>query len=102
MPVVVKIVTVEIPVRDLERAVQWYRRALDLEQTWTDGRAAMLRLGPDSSGASISLYLVETNDARRLAFASTQTGVVHSVLDFLTPDLAGLHTRLRAMKAHVD
>src|SRR5438067_1827342 len=79
---ILKIVTLEIPVRDLDRAVAWYQRALGLEVAATNGRSVMLRMPPGESGESgpINLFLVETNDARRLGFCSTGTGIVHNVI----------------------
>ena len=92
-----RLVTIEVPVLDLERAVAWYQRALGLKKEWSDGRRAMLRIPGGQS-----LFLVETNDARRLAFSCTSTGIVHSVIDFLVADLAAFHAHFRSLKTGVE
>lgn len=85
---------VEVPVGDLGRAISWYREALGLACTWSDAGHAML------ASASMSILLVETNDGIRLGF--TRNGLRHSVVDFRTDDLEGLHRRLVGLGCDVD
>jgi catechol 2,3-dioxygenase-like lactoylglutathione lyase family enzyme len=94
-----KVVTIEVPVRDLERAVAWYRSVLGFEQVSSEGFSALLR---PPGGQGPRLFLVETLDGRRLAFSSTRTGVVHSTIVFYTADLQAFHDRLVALRVHAD
>ena len=92
-----RIATVELPVSDLDRAVNWYQQMLGLRCTWRDDGAAML-----SFGVGTGVFLVKTEDPRRIAFTCTGTGVRHSVVDFLTRNLVGFHRALRDAGADVD
>ena len=85
---------VEVPVADLDRAIAWYQSALRLQCTWSDAGHAML------TSASISILLVETKDGIRLGF--TRNGLRHSVVDFRTDDLEGLHAHLAGLGCDVD
>jgi catechol 2,3-dioxygenase-like lactoylglutathione lyase family enzyme len=98
----VQISTIEIPVADLKRAVAWYGTALGLQCTWSDEHHAMLSGSTDATGPGAQILLVETNDPGRLVFQNSWNGVHHSVLDFRTADLEGLHAHLRAQVARVD
>ena len=66
-----------------------------------DGEAAMLYLDGGERMGVPNLYLVETEDDRRLRFTNTRTGITHSVIDFYTPQqddmLADLRSRVLAM-----
>lgn len=86
------VVTVELPVSDLERSVDWYEGVLGFRCTWKGETSAMLA-APE--GVSLRLFLVRTEDPRRLAFRNTGTGVEHGVVDFRTRDLAGCHRALK-------
>ncbi|MEN6480926.1 MAG: VOC family protein [Anaerolineaceae bacterium] len=44
-PLFVRIETVYLPVRNLDRAVQWYRDTMQLEILWKNETAASLKLG---------------------------------------------------------
>lgn len=96
----VRINTVEIPVADLARAVEWYERCLGFVAEWSDEHHAMLvaREGDESA----RILLVETDDHTRLAFRSTKTSVTHSVVDFVSDDLDALHAHLRSCGANAD
>ena len=104
--------TIEIPVRSLARAASWYEAALGYVSEWSDDHHAMLvppAPADDSQsqsrgvGVGVRLLLVETEDqAARLAFTSSHTGITHSVLDFETTDLTALHERLTTLGEPVD
>lgn len=86
--------TVEIPVAELARAVDWYARALGWRAEWSDERNALLA-APTAGG--VRLLLVQTDDPRRLAFHAGGGELEHSVLDFSTGDLDGLHRHLSTL-----
>ncbi|MFA6313804.1 MAG: VOC family protein [Sterolibacterium sp.] len=87
--------SVEIPVSSLERAVHWYRQALGYSCTWSDRHHAMLANEDDKSATKI--LLVATDDPTRLGFPSTNTGVMHGVVDFQTDDLERAHAHLASL-----
>lgn len=89
-----RIGTLEIPVANLLRAIDWYARAFGLECAWSDEAHAVLQW-PQGDGPS--LLLVATDDAPRLRFKSTHTGLDHAVVDFETDDLESFHAHLGAM-----
>lgn len=94
-PITITLSSVEIPVFDLERAVRWYEQALGYSCTWSDQNHAMLVNEGNASSAKI--LLVETNDTLRLAFRSTNTGIVHSAIDFEADDLEMAHAHLAGL-----
>ena len=98
MPQITKIATVEIPVSDLERSIQWYTEVLKLKLNYKGEKAAMLLF---NTKGSPTIFLVETNEKRRLSFLNTNTGVTHSVIDFYTPDLKGFYEYLKERSVEV-
>jgi hypothetical protein len=100
------IATVEVPVADLGRALAWYQSTLGLACTWSDEHHAMLggatAAGNENQSAVANILLVETSDPSRLGFCNTANGLQHSVLDFRTPDLEGLHRHLLLQGTRVD
>lgn len=91
-PLITKVATIEIPVSQLERSVEWYTRILPLRVHHKDTTTAMLSF--EKPGAP-SIFLVETNEVQPLAFQNTNNGVTHSVIDFYTPDLEQCHQYLK-------
>lgn len=89
---ILSIKTIEIPVSKLERATLWYSQALGFSCEWSDRHHAMLVHNSNSSSPRV--LLVETNDPTRLLFNSTNTNVMHSVIDFETDNLEDAHTHL--------
>jgi predicted enzyme related to lactoylglutathione lyase len=102
----VRISGVEIPVADLRRALAWYQSALGLSHTWSDEHHAMLTEAPEANheakSTGISILLVQTSDSSRLGFHNPGNGLYHSVLDFRTDDLEGLHQHLLLQGVRVD
>ena len=100
---VARITTIEVPVADLGRAIAWYERHLGLRLAWRGEHEAAV--APPHAGADApapSLFLVETEDDARLGFRNTRRGYLQSVVDFYTPDLAGLHARLEGAGVDVN
>lgn len=89
---VITVSSVEIPVADLKRAIGWYEQALGYSCAWSDRHHAMLV--SENKASSVNIFLVETNDAMRLEFHSTNTKVTHSAIDFKTDDLEKAHEHL--------
>jgi catechol-2,3-dioxygenase len=89
---IITLSSVEIPVSDLKRAIGWYEQALGYSCTWADQHHAMLV--NENNASSTKIFLVETNDALRLEFRSTHTGIMHSAIDFETDDLEKAHAHL--------
>jgi catechol 2,3-dioxygenase-like lactoylglutathione lyase family enzyme len=93
-----KITTVEVPVADLSRALDWYVQKLGLEISWRGEHEATVSL---PEGAA-HLFLVQTDDLQRLAFHNSRHGYTQSIVDFYTPDLVGLHAHLREQGIEVN
>ena len=93
--IVPRIATIELPVSDLRRAVDWYGEMLGakLQGEWNDDwTAAMLHFQGGSGAIGVpSIYLVKTDDKRRLTFKNTRHGYVQSVIDLYTHDLRGYY-----------
>jgi len=101
----IRLSTVEIPVENLDRAASWYRRVLDMNQTWSDDGHALLEPSQKAGkflDLGVKVLLVLTAAAERLAIRNSRTGVVHGVLDVETDDLAGLHALLRSRGVALD
>lgn len=92
-----KLATIELPVRDLARAVSWYQRALGCHLKWSDESHALL-----GASSGVDFLLVCTSEAGQLSFRSSVTGVHHGVVDFRTSDLEALHAHLRAAGGEVE
>jgi len=98
IPQITKIATVEIPVSNLERSIQWYTDVLKLKLNYKGEKEAMLLF---HTKGSPTIFLVETNENRRLSFLNTNTGITHSVIDFYTPDLKGFYEYLKEKSVEV-
>ncbi len=93
----VTVATVEIPVSDLRRAVNWYVETLGFEEEWADDHHALV--GADYDGTKLLLVVA---DGARLGFTCPATGLRHGGVDLRTDDLDALHARLTALGGPVD
>ncbi|ERI09265.1 VOC family protein [Aneurinibacillus aneurinilyticus] len=85
------ITSVEVPVSNLDKALSWYTEILQFQVMWRDEQSAFIAL----PGEGTRLFLVQTNDEKRLEFTNTNTGVVHSVIDFYVENLPAFHAFLK-------
>lgn len=92
------IATIEIPVSDLEQAISFYVDILGVEVQFKGENTAMLTF--KASGIP-SIFLVETEASDRLSFSNSHNNVVHSVIDFYTPNLIELYDWLKEKKVEV-
>lgn len=96
--------TIEIPVSNLKRAVDWYQSALGLHCEWSDEKHALLTNEADevkANSSEVRLLLVETLETVRLGFLGSG-GVHHGVIDFKAPDLEALHAHISTLGTAVD
>lgn len=93
--IVPRIATIEIPVSNIEQSVAWYNKVLGIKAVHQDEYAAMLHLQGGSRVGVPTLYLVQTEEPNRLQFKNSNTGVIHSIIDFYIQDLERLHTFLK-------
>ncbi|QMV42030.1 sigma-70 family RNA polymerase sigma factor [Cohnella cholangitidis] len=104
--IVPRIATIEIPVSDLCRAVEWYGKMLGAKPQgdWSgEGTTAMLHFQGGSGAIGVpSIYLVKTEDTQRLTFKNTRHGYVQSVIDLYTHDLRGYYDFLRERGVDVN
>jgi len=104
--IVPRIATIEIPVSDLRRAVEWYGVMLgaNLQEEWSDEwTTAMLHFQGGSGAIGVpSLYLVKTEDTRRLTFRNTKHGYIQSIIDLYTHDLKGYYRFLKERGVDVN
>jgi catechol-2,3-dioxygenase len=89
---VTRIATFEVPVSDVEASANWYAKMLNLVVQHKTDHDAMLTF--NAKGVA-SIYLVRTDDSKRIFFENTNTNVTHSVIDFYTYDLEGFHQFLQ-------
>ncbi|MDQ0062613.1 VOC family protein [Paenibacillus harenae] len=91
-----RIASIEIPVSNLKRAVDWYCQFLGLEllgeyeQSWKE---AMMQFPGHVAGVP-TIYLVKTESDDRLGFYNTNRGYTQSIIDFYVPDLSAFHRKL--------
>lgn len=76
--------SIEVPVSDLKKSVDWYTRILGLEVQYEDATTAMLTF--NAIGVP-GVYLCQTEASDRLQFVNTNTNITHSIIDFYTADL---------------
>lgn len=93
--IVPRVSTLEIPVTNVKRSVEWYSEMLGTKAVHQDESAAMLHLQGGNRVGVPTLYLVQTESPERLSFKNTNTGVIHSVIDFYIQDLKKFHQFLR-------
>ncbi|XID91504.1 sigma-70 family RNA polymerase sigma factor [Paenibacillaceae bacterium WGS1546] len=101
-----RIATIEIPVSDIGKAVRWYGEMLGAKPygEWNDEwTTAMLHFQGGAGAIGVpSIYLVETEDSRRLTFKNTRHGYIQSVIDLYTHDLRGFYDFLKARGVDVN
>ncbi len=88
---VTRISSIEVPVSNLERSIDWYIKIIGLEVQHKDSQSAMLTL--NAKGVP-TIFLVETESIEKLQFKNTRTNINHSVIDFYTSDLEGYYNFL--------
>jgi RNA polymerase sigma factor (sigma-70 family) len=93
--IVPRIATIEIPVTNIQQSVDWYYKMLGLKAVHQDEQAAMMHLQGGSRIGVPTIYLVQTDEKTRLAFKNSNTGVIHSVIDFYIQDLERFHSFLK-------
>ncbi|MEZ2716972.1 VOC family protein [Niallia circulans] len=86
------VATLEIPVSNLKKSLDWYLAIFDVKVHYQDSMTAMLTF--ESKGVP-TIYLVETGELNKLSFKNTKTENVHSIIDFFTPSLAEFHSWLK-------
>lgn len=97
-----RIATVEIPVSNLKKSVEWYTQVFGLS-VWVElNNAALLHVQGKNATSAPGIYLVETESPERLSFKNSYTGVEHSVIDFYVPDLERFHVYCCDQKLQVS
>lgn len=91
------IATVEIPVSNLDRSIEFYCKVLGVNIEYRGKDSAMLSF--NETGAP-TIYLVETKEFESLSFKNVKNGVIHSVVDFYTPLLNDFYHWLK--EHHVE
>jgi RNA polymerase sigma factor (sigma-70 family) len=99
--IVPRIVTIELPVSNLIKAISWYKNILGTEVVHESINTAMLRLQGGNRVGVPALYLVQTDDIQRVSFFNTNTNITHSVVDFFVPDLERFHLFLKDQEVEV-
>ncbi|WP_414693766.1 sigma factor-like helix-turn-helix DNA-binding protein [Paenibacillus sp.] len=90
--IVPRVATIEIPVSNLKRSIEWYAQTFGLTVLVELAHAAMLQVQGGQAAGAPGIYLVETDSRERLSFRNSHTGITHSVIDFFVPDLERFHT----------
>lgn len=92
------IATLEIPVTNLQKSLEWYIDIFELKIHFKGEKNAMLIF--ESKGVP-SIFLVETEEQQGLSFKNTNNEIVHSVIDFYTPSLSDFHAWLKDKNVEV-
>ena len=92
------VATLEIPVRNLESAINFYTEVLKIEVEFKGEKNAMLTF--KKKGVP-TIFLVETEGEGSLSFNNSANGVQHTIIDFYTSDLEGFHTWLKEKNIEV-
>lgn len=88
--IVPRIATIEIPVSNLKKSIEWYSRNLGTRVVHETTTNAMLHLQGSNKIGVPTLFLCQTDDvSNKLAFLNTN--IRHSVIDFYVPDLVRFH-----------
>ncbi len=93
--IVPRIATIEIPVSNIQQSIDWYNKILGIKAVHQDETAAMLHLQGGNLIGVPTIYLVQTNEVTRLAFKNSNSGVIHSIIDFYMRDLERFHFFLK-------
>jgi catechol 2,3-dioxygenase-like lactoylglutathione lyase family enzyme len=98
-PYISRIASIEIPVSNLRKAVDWYSRVLGLKPFGGNrdeqGTLMMYLSGGDRIGVP-GVYLVENDGPERISFVNTNTGITHSVFDFYVRNVGSFLETLKA------
>ncbi|MFC0522105.1 VOC family protein [Pontibacillus salicampi] len=82
---IVKVATIEIPVKNLDQSISFYTEMLGLHIMQQNEHTCMLTF---DDKAAANVYLVETNEVQPLHFHNTTFGIEeNSIIDFYTTDL---------------
>ncbi|UFT98523.1 sigma-70 family RNA polymerase sigma factor [Radiobacillus kanasensis] len=93
--IVPRIATIEIPVSQLQKAIDWYNKILGTKVGYQDSNTAMIYLQGGQRIGVPTIYLVETESKERLTFINTKNNIAHSVIDFYVEDLDRFHQFLK-------
>ncbi|KMK76613.1 hypothetical protein AB990_09570 [Alkalihalobacillus pseudalcaliphilus] len=100
--IVPRVASIEIPVRDVAAAVEWYGQVLGMKPSFQEQGAAMLHFQNENQRDVPSFYLVKTEVEGNLSFLNTHTGIEHSVIDFYVEDLQRFHQELQQKGVQVE
>ncbi|MBY6036606.1 VOC family protein [Fictibacillus nanhaiensis] len=94
------VATLEVPVSNLENSIAFYVEVLGVEVEFKGEKNAMLTF--KKKGVP-TFFLVETDPAegKGIAFKNTNNDVVHSIIDFYTPELKNFYTWLKEKNIEV-
>lgn len=92
------IATVEIPVSNLKKSIEFYTDIIGVKVESSGENFAMLSF--NSKGVP-TLFLVETEDKKSLSFTNTNNDIVHSVIDFYSPNLHLFYSWLKEKNVEV-
>ena len=93
-----RIATIELPVSNLERSIDFYMSIVGVHLEFKGEKAAMLSFG--QRGVP-TIYLVETKEMSPVSFFNTYSGVTHTVIDFYTPTLKDFYQWLKEKQVEV-
>jgi catechol-2,3-dioxygenase len=91
------VATIEIPVTNLEKSIEFYIEILGVELEFKGEKNAMLSF--NRKGVP-TIYLVQTEETQ-ISFTNTNNGIIHSIIDFYTPKLEEFYHWLKEKNIHV-
>lgn len=92
------VATLEIPVGNLEKSIEFYVDVLGVALEFKGEKNALLTY--KKKGVP-TFYLVETEETQRTSFKNTNNDIVHSIIDFYTPELKEFYQWLKEKNIEV-
>ncbi|MBB4826206.1 catechol 2,3-dioxygenase-like lactoylglutathione lyase family enzyme [Sporosarcina luteola] len=89
------IATIEIPVTNLDRSIEFYVETLGVSVTFKGEKQAMLTFGLKGVPTLFLVQIeVQTEGQKHLSFVNPSNGIEHTVIDFYTDKLLEFHSWL--------
>jgi catechol 2,3-dioxygenase-like lactoylglutathione lyase family enzyme len=92
------VATIEIPVTNLDKSIEFYMDILGVELEFKGEKNAMLTF--KKKGVP-TFFLVQTKETQATSFTNSNNGIIHSLIDFYTPNLKEFYHWLQEKNIHV-
>lgn len=93
------IATLEIPVSNVQKSIDWYVDIFNLNVHFKDDNSAMLSF--ESKGVP-TIYLVQTDEMQPLSFKNSNNQIIHAIIDFYSEQLSEFYHWLKDKNVEVS